>query len=98
MTQIKNKKRQAISGGKDYSVRHFTSTLTAREIPKTQGKNPDKMCQLNFLKIYPQLAEAMINKSSMYLLGMLIHIENFLINERNFYQMSSFVAQVSVVL
>ena len=34
----------------------FTSILTiAREIPqKIEGKNPDKMCQLIFLKIYPQ--------------------------------------------
>ena len=55
MTQIKNKKRQVISGKKDYSVRHFTSVLTTvREIPKNKGKNPDKMCQLIFLKIYPQ--------------------------------------------
>ena len=34
----------------------FTSVLTiAREIPqKIKGKNPDKMCQLIFLKIHPQ--------------------------------------------
>ena len=55
MTQIKNKKRQAISGKKDYSVRYYTSVLTiAREIPKNKGKNPDKMFQLIFLQIYPQ--------------------------------------------
>ena len=56
MIQIKNKKKkQAISGEKDYSVRHFKSVLTtSREIPKNKGKNPDKMCQLMFLKIYPQ--------------------------------------------
>ena len=56
MTQIKTKKRQAISGKKkDFSVRHFTSVLTtAREIPKHKWKNLDKMCQLIFLKIYPQ--------------------------------------------
>ena len=55
MTQIKNKKRHNISGKKDYSVRHLTSVLTtARAIPKNKGKNPDKMCQLIFLKIYPQ--------------------------------------------
>ena len=53
MIQIKNKKRQAISGTKDYSVRNFTSVLTtAREIPKR--KNPDKMCQLISMKVYPQ--------------------------------------------
>ena len=42
MTQIKKKKlkkRHAISGKKDYSVRHFTLVLTtAKEIPKTKGK------------------------------------------------------------
>ena len=55
MIQIKNKNRQAISGKKDYSVRHYTSVLTtAREIPKNNGRNPDKMCQLIFLKTYPQ--------------------------------------------
>ena len=43
----------AISGKKDYLVRHFTSVLN-REKPKNEGKNPDKMCQLIFLKIYPQ--------------------------------------------
>ena len=33
----------------------FTTVLTiAREMAKTKGKNPDKMCQLIFLKIYPQ--------------------------------------------
>ena len=37
--QKKKKKRQAISGKKDYSVRHFTLVLTtAKEIPKTKGK------------------------------------------------------------
>ena len=35
----KLKKRHAISGKKDYSVRHFTLVLTtAKEIPKTKGK------------------------------------------------------------
>ena len=39
---------------KDYSVKHFTSVLNkAREIPKNKGKNPDKMCQLIFQKMYP---------------------------------------------
>ena len=48
MTQIKNKKKRLFS-------KNFTSVLTtAREIPKNKGKNPDKMCQLIFLKIYPQ--------------------------------------------
>ena len=54
MTQIKNKNRQAISEKKYYSIRHFTSAwTTAREIPK-KGKDPDKMCQLIFQKIYSQ--------------------------------------------
>ena len=55
-TNQKRKKRQAISGKKDYSAEDiFTSALTtAREIPTNKGKNPDKMCQLIFLKIYPQ--------------------------------------------
>ena len=40
MTQKKSKKRQAISGTKDYSVRNFTSVLTtAREIPKKREKS-----------------------------------------------------------
>ena len=51
----KTKKQQTISGEKDYSVRHFKSVLTTtREIPKNKEKNPDKMCQLIILKIYPQ--------------------------------------------
>ena len=62
MTQIKNKKKRLFS-------KNFTSVLTtAREKPKNKGKNPDKMCQLIFLKIYPQC-----------LLGMLSHIGNFTI-------------------
>ena len=55
MTQTKNKKRQAISGKKDYSVRHCTPVLTtSREIPKNKVENPDNMCPLIVLKIYPQ--------------------------------------------
>ena len=56
-TNKKKKKRQAISGKKDYSVRHFSHHFltTAREMPKIKRKNPDKkMCQLIFWKIYPQ--------------------------------------------
>ena len=55
MTQIKNKKkRSAISAKKDYSVRHFASFLTTpREIPKNKRKNPEKMCHLIFVKIFP---------------------------------------------
>ena len=53
MTQIK--KRQASYGKKDYSVRHFFASVltTTREMAKTKGKNPGKMCQLLFRKIYP---------------------------------------------
>ena len=55
MTQIKNKKkRSAISAKKDYSVRHFASFLTTpREIPKNKRKNPEKICHLIFVKIFP---------------------------------------------
>ena len=68
MTQIKNKKKSDHFCKKDYSVRHITSALTtARKIPKNKGKNPDKMCQLIFLKIYiPTITETMTYKSSMY--------------------------------
>ena len=34
-------------------LRHFSYLLT-RKMSKTKGKNPDKMCQLISLKIYPQ--------------------------------------------
>ena len=53
MAQIKE--RQASSGKKRlFSKTFFSSVLTtAREMPKTKGKNPDKMCQLIFRKIYP---------------------------------------------
>ena len=38
-----------------FSKTFFTLGLTtAKEIPKIKGKNPGKMCQLIFLKIYPQ--------------------------------------------
>ena len=53
-TNQKQKKRSAISTKKDYSVRHFTSVLTTpREIPKNKRKNPEKMCHLIFVKIFP---------------------------------------------
>ena len=58
MTQFQKKKKkwQAKSGKKKtHQKAYFTSVLTiAREMAKTKGKNPDKMCQLIFLKIYPQ--------------------------------------------
>ena len=45
MIQIKNKKRQGISGKNDHLGRHLTSVLTTgREIPKNKGENLDKMC------------------------------------------------------
>ena len=34
-------------------LRHFSYLLT-RKMSKTKGKNPDKMCKLISLKIYPQ--------------------------------------------
>ena len=41
---------------KDYAVRHFfTSVLTtAMKMPKTKWKIPEKMCQLIYVKVYPQ--------------------------------------------
>ena len=39
-----------------FSKTFFASVLpltTGSEMPKTKGKNPDKMCQLIFRKIYP---------------------------------------------
>ena len=40
---------------KTHQKAYFSSVLTiAREMAKTKGKNPDKMCQFIFLKIYPQ--------------------------------------------
>ena len=54
-TNQKQKKASHFWRKKRYSVRHFTSVLTtARETPKSKEKNPEKMCQLIFLKIYPQ--------------------------------------------
>ena len=50
MTQIKNKKRQAISGKNDYSIRHFTSSFNChswRKIPKIKGKNPGQDVSVN---------------------------------------------------
>ena len=52
MTQIKK-------AGQFWEKRLFSKTffasvlITAREIRKTKGKNPDKICQLIFRKIYP---------------------------------------------
>ena len=50
MTQIKERKN-----GRRKRETFFTSVVTiAREMPKTKGKNPDKMCQLISLKMYSQ--------------------------------------------
>ena len=38
---------------KDSLGRHFVFQVT-REISKAKGKNANKICQLIFLKIYPQ--------------------------------------------
>ena len=49
MTQIKNKKRQAISGKKNAiqeDISHPVLT-TAREIPKNKGKNPGQDVSVN---------------------------------------------------
>ena len=57
MTQIQKKKKNGrpVLEKKTLQKTFFTSVLTiAREMAKTKGKNPDKMCQLIFLKIYPQ--------------------------------------------
>ena len=72
MTQIKDNKRQAISGKKDYSqfTSSFNTTARAEKYQKTKGEILVKMCQLIFLKIYPTITETMTYKSSMYLLGM----------------------------
>ena len=59
MTQIKNKKRQAISGIKDYSVRNFTSVLTtAREIPKKREKSWQDV-SVNLYENIPTITETM---------------------------------------
>ena len=63
MTQIKKKKKRKKrkKNGKPvlekrlFSKTFFTSVLPiAREMSKTKGKTPDKMCQLIFLTIYSQ--------------------------------------------
>ena len=56
MTQIqKNKNGRPNLEKKTLQKTFFTSVLTiAREMAKTKGKNSDKMCQVIFLKIYPQ--------------------------------------------
>ena len=57
MTQIKKKKKKMPGQFWKkilFSKTFFASVLTtAKEMPKTKGKNPEKMCQLIFQKIYP---------------------------------------------
>ena len=60
MTQIKKKKeREAISGKKGlFGKTFFTSVLTiAREMPKTKGKNPDKMCDKMRQNLYFRISK-----------------------------------------
>ena len=56
MTQIKKKKKRKAKACQFWKKKtFFISVLTiARETPKTKVKNPDKMYQLIFLKIYPK--------------------------------------------
>ena len=57
MTQIQRKKKMTSQFWKKKTLQKifFTAVLTiAREMAKTKDKNTDNMCQLIFLKIYPQ--------------------------------------------
>ena len=57
MTQIQKKKKngRSVLEKKTLQKTFFTSALTiAREMAKTKGENPDKLCQLIFLKKYLQ--------------------------------------------
>ena len=57
MAQIQKKKKIAGQVLKNKTLQEtiFTSVLTiVRDISQKNGKNPDKMCQLIFLKICPQ--------------------------------------------
>ena len=57
MAQIQKKQKIAGQVLKNKTLQEtiFTSVLTiVRDISQKNGKNPDKMCQLIFLKIYPQ--------------------------------------------
>ena len=57
MTQIQKKKKKCkpVLEKKTLQKTFLTSVLTAaREMAKNKGKNIDQMCQLTFLKIYPQ--------------------------------------------
>ena len=67
-------------------------------MPKTKGKNPGKMCQLIFLKIYTHNNR----NNDMKILNFIFKTSQYpwmkvVINER-FFQLSSFVALVSLVL
>ena len=57
MTQIQKKKKNGrpVLEKKTLQKTFFTSVLfIAGEMAKTKEKNTDNMCQLIFLKIYPQ--------------------------------------------
>ena len=79
MTQFKKKKRQAISGKNDYSVRHFTLVLTIYRSTKKQRKKSSQDVPVNLSENIPTKTETMTHKSPTYLLGILSHIENFTI-------------------
>ena len=57
MTQIQRKKKMTGQFWKNKTLQKisFTAVLTiAREMAKTKDKNTDEICELIFLKIYPQ--------------------------------------------
>lgn len=68
----------------DSLVRHFSNHLT-REVLNTEGKNPDQMCKLTFLKIQPQQQQK-TQEPSLYLYTFTgdvnhiqLHIQNFIV-------------------
>ena len=85
MAQIQKKKKECRPGLEKETLQKifFISVVTiAREMPKIiKGKNPDRMCLLIFLKIYPQQQKQWHKNSlyfSIYLLGMSNHISKFI--------------------
>ena len=71
MVQIQKKKKKECRPGLDKKTLQkifFISVVTiAREMPKIiKGKNPDRMCLLIFLKIYPQ-QQKQWHKNSLYI-------------------------------
>ena len=94
MAQIKKKiKKSLASSGKKrlFSETFFTTVLTtAREMPKTKGQKPDKMCQL-ILKTYPQQNRNYTQKPSIDLLGMSNPIFNFIFKLDNTHLLQLYV-------